>query len=227
MSYELIDAIDGGNASDQIGAFVFTGAGRGFCAGADVGDEFSGEADPVENDDRPERRNWVDLVRESKPMVAAINGPAVGVGLTMILPMDYLVASESSRLSARFVNMGIVPELASSHYLVQRCGWGAANDLALSGRIVSGPEGKELGLVDRVVSDDALLDTAFEHATSYAVNSPTAVSMIKELLTLNGSETDLAAVQKRELKHLKVAMRSVEHKEAVSAFLEKREPKFR
>jgi 2-(1,2-epoxy-1,2-dihydrophenyl)acetyl-CoA isomerase len=145
----------------------------------------------------------------------------------MILPMDYLVASESSRLSARFVKMGIVPELASSHYLVQRCGWGAANDLALSGRIVSGPEGKELGLVDRVVSDDALLDTAFEHATSYAVNSPTAVSMIKELLTLNGSETDLAAVQKRELKHLKVAMRSVEHKEAVSAFLEKREPKFR
>ena len=227
MSYELIDAIDGGNASDQIGAFVFTGAGRGFCAGADVGDEFSGEADPVENDDRPERRNWVDLVRESKPMVAAINGPAVGVGLTMILPMDYLVASESSRLSARFVKMGIVPELASSHYLVQRCGWGAANDLALSGRIVSGPEGKELGLVDRVVSDVALLDTAFEHATSYAVNSPTAVSMIKELLTLNGSETDLAAVQKRELKHLKVAMRSVEHKEAVSAFLEKREPKFR
>jgi 2-(1,2-epoxy-1,2-dihydrophenyl)acetyl-CoA isomerase len=227
MSYELIDAIDGGNASDQIGAFVFTGAGRGFCAGADVGDEFSGEADPVENDDRPERRNWVDLVRESKPMVAAINGPAVGVGLTMILPMDYLVASESSRLSARFVKMGIVPELASSHYLVQRCGWGAANDLALSGRIVSGPEGKELGLVDRVVSDVALLDTAFEHANSYAVNSPTAVSMIKELLTLNGSESDLAAVQRRELQHLKVAMRSVEHKEAVSAFLEKREPKFR
>ena len=227
MNYELVDAIDGGNESDQIGAFVFTGAGRGFCAGADVGDEFAGESEPVGNDDRPALRNWVDLVRESKPMVAAVNGPAVGVGLTMILPMDYLVASESSRLSARFVKMGIVPELASSHYLVQRCGWGAANDLALSGRIVSGIEGKELGLVDRVVGDDVLIETAIEHATSYAVNSPTALTMIKELLTLNGSDTDLAAVQKRELAHLKVAMKSVEHKEAVSAFLEKREPKFR
>ncbi len=227
MNHELMDAIDKGNASNDIGAFVFTGAGRGFCAGADVGDEFAGGSDPVERTTRPATKNWVDLVRESKPMVAAVNGPAIGVGLTMILPMDYLVASESSRLSARFVKMGIVPELASSHYLVQRCGWGAANDLALSGRIVSGPDAKDIGLVDRVVEDDRLIDTAIEHATSYAENSPTAVGMIKELLTLNGSDGDLTQVQKRELAHLKVAMKSTEHKEAVSAFLEKREPRFR
>ena len=241
MNAELLDTIDEGNASEEIGAFVFTGAGRGFCAGADIGDEFaggsagSGSSNSDSSDsgsaERPgrdtESRNWVDVIRQSKPMVAAVNGPSVGVGLTMILPMDYLVASESAKLSARFVRMGIVPELASSHFLVQRCGWGAASDLALSGRMMSGDEALSIGLVDRVVADDVLLDTAIAHAESYARNAPAALLMIKDLLTANGSDADLAAVQRRELAHLRTAMRTAEHKEAVSAFMEKREPKFR
>ncbi len=251
MNAELLDTIDEGNASDQIGAFVFTGAGRGFCAGADMTDEFGGGAPGSDSsgsnssgsessgsgasnsssDDKPRRdtesRNWVDVVRQSKPMVAAVNGPSVGVGLTMILPMDYLVAAESAKLSARFVRMGIVPELASSHFLVQRCGWGAASDLALSGRMMSGDEALSIGLVDRVVADDALLETAIAHAESYAQNPPEALLMIKELLTVNGADADLAAVQQRELAHLRTALRSAEHKEAVSAFMEKREPNFR
>ncbi len=227
INYDLMNAIVEGNESDAIGAFVFTGAGRGFCAGADVGDEFAGGSDPVAPDERPAAKNWVDLIRESKPMVAAINGPAVGVGLTMILPMDYLVAAESARLSARFVRMGIVPELASSHFLVQRCGWGGASDLALSGRLVEADEAVELGLVDRVVDDESLVESAIERANSYAENPPAAVLMIKELLTLNGADTDLAAVQGRESAKLREAMASSDHAEAVAAFLEKRQPRFR
>lgn len=234
MSRELVDAIDDGNDDDAIGAFVFTGAGRGFCAGADIGAEFASRAsaDQIEaRSTRGERqatdRDWVALVRASKPMVAAINGVSVGVGLTLVLPMDFLVAGRSARLSARFVRMGLVPELASSHFLVQRCGWGAASDLALSGRMVEAEEAGSMGLVDRVVDDDALLDTAIANATSYAANPPAAVRMIKELLTANGTDGDLAAVQRRETDLLATAMASDDHAEAIAAFQEKRPPKFR
>jgi 2-(1,2-epoxy-1,2-dihydrophenyl)acetyl-CoA isomerase len=141
--------------------------------------------------------------------------------------MDYLIAGTSARLSARFVRMGLVPELASSHFLVQRCGWGGASDLALSGRLVGADEAKELGLVDRVVDDGSLVDAAVEHATTYAENPPSAVRMIKELLTVNGAEPDLAEVQRRESERLREAMRSDDHKEAIAAFMEKREPRFR
>ncbi len=238
MSHEMIHAIEEGNADDGIGAFVFTGSGRGFCAGADIGAEFASGSSADDLDRRTEqadpqpskpRRNpdWVALVRDSKPMVAAVNGPAIGVGLTMILPMDYLVAGHSARLSARFVRMGVVPELASSHFLVQRCGWGAAGDLALSGRIASADEALSIGLVDKVTDDDDLIAVATEHALSYARNGPQALRMIKQLLTENGSDSDLVAVQNRELALLRQAMTSAEHHEAVAAFMEKREPNFR
>ena len=160
MSRELVHAIEEGNGSDAVGAFVFTGAGRGFCAGADIGDEFaSGASADNLDDDKPRETDWVALVRSSKPMVAAINGPAVGVGLTLLLPMDYLIAGRSARLSARFVRMGLVPELASSHFLVQRCGWGPASDLALSGRMASADDALAIGLVDRVVDDETLVES--------------------------------------------------------------------
>src|SRR5215207_5359098 len=130
MSAEMTAAVGEANSDDGIGAIVFTGAGRGFCAGADIGGQFKAQLDgapPAE--DRPARDghrpiDWVNLCRSSKPMVAAINGAAVGIGLTLVLPMDQLIASDRAKLSCRFVKMGITPELASSHFLVQRCGWG-------------------------------------------------------------------------------------------------------
>lgn len=241
MSREMVDAIEGGNADPAIGAFVFTGAGRGFCAGADISDEFaSGSSarhtssdrsegrEPQEGGDRPRSaRDWVGLIRSSKPMVAAINGAAVGVGLTMVLPMDQLVAARSAKLSARFVRMGLVPELASSRFLVQRCGWGGASDLALSGRLASASDALDLGLVDRVVDDETVVDEAIVLATEYAANPPTAVRMIKDLLTANAAEADLSLVQSRELDHLQQALASSDHAEAIAAFSEKREPRFR
>lgn len=234
MNREMIDAVEGGNRSDAIGAFVFTGAGRAFCAGADISGEFASGATadglegrrPADGPDQQDR-NWVELVRSSKPMVAAVNGVAVGVGLTMVLPMDRIVAGASARLSARFVRMGLVPELASSHYLVQRCGWGAASDLALSGRMAPAADALAIGLVDEVVDDEVLVETAVATAEGYGANPPLAVRMIKELLTENGAETDLTVVQRRETDRLRDAMRSDEHAEAVAAFLEKREPRFR
>lgn len=227
MHAEMIDVIRDGNEATSVGAFVVTGAGRAFCAGADIGAVFESQLDhePSQEQVDAERVDWVDLVRSSKPMVAAINGASIGVGLTLTLSMDFLVAHPEAKLSARFVKMGVVPELASSHFLVQRCGWGAASDLALSGRTVLGDEARELGLVDEVSTD--VVGAALARARSYAENAPPSVQLTKQLLTANAAETDLALVQRRETDALKVAYATDEHREAVSAFMEKRPPQFR
>ena len=226
MMAELADAIESANDDPDVGAIVVTGAGRGFCAGADIGGEFAKNIDGTPREE-PRVVSWVDLVRSSKPMVAAVNGAAVGIGLTMVLPMDFIVAAEGAKLSARFVKMGLVPELASSHYLVQRCGWGGASDLCLSGRLVEATEAQRMGLVDEVVAPDGLLDAAMARARSYGENPSPQLRMIKQLLSLNGTEPDTTVVQRRELAKLEEAYTSPEHKEAVAAFLEKRAPNFR
>ena len=119
MSAELTNAIRAANDDDAVTAIVLTGAGRGFCAGADIGAEFAAKAADRDTDgatapsatrgtDPSGAGSWVRLCRESKPLLAAINGPAIGVGLSMVLPFDVLVAAEGAKLSARFVKMGVV-----------------------------------------------------------------------------------------------------------------------
>lgn len=231
MGAELAAAVKAGNEDDEVEAFVVTGAGRGFCAGADIGDVFDrqqggdeGEA-PARRDDSP--RDWVGLVRASKPLVAAINGAAIGVGLTQVLPFDAILAAEGAKLSVRFIRMGLVPELASSQFLLQRVGFGAASDLMLTGRTILAEEAKEIGLVDRVVQAEDLMDAALAQARAMGSNPQQALRMVKELLTVNANEPDLARVQQRELAALQVCYTSPEHKEAIAAFMEKREPDFR
>jgi enoyl-CoA hydratase/carnithine racemase len=229
MMGELTTAITAANDDPAIGAVVVTGAGRGFCAGADIGAVFDqGLRDGHEQRTaRPAGGDWVALCRRSKPLIAAINGASIGVGLTLVLPFDQILAAKGAKLSCRFVKMGLVPELASSHFLTARCGFGAASWLALSGTTVLAEVAEQLGLVDRVVEPDALLAEATAVAAELAANPPTQVRLIKELLTVNADESDLAAVQRRELEAMQVAYKSPEHAEAVAAFLEKRPPVFR
>ncbi len=229
MGDEMQDAIEAANADDDVGAIVLTGAGRGFCAGADIKDLFKVQADSGEvgGSATGQPRDWVGLVRRSKPCVAAVNGAAIGVGLTQILPMDYIVVSTEAKLSLRFVKMGLVPDLASSHYVVARCGFGAANDLMLSGKTISGEEALAVRLVDKVTSPEELLETAIEVARSFGENPMSAVRTVKELISANMMETDMLQVQKREGAALAEAYKTAEHKEAIAAFIEKREPDFR
>jgi enoyl-CoA hydratase/carnithine racemase len=145
----------------------------------------------------------------------------------MILPCDVIVAARSAKFGMAFVRMGVVPELASSHFLVQRMGLGRASEMCLTGRLYSGAEAYEMGLVDRLVDDADLLTAAGELAASMAANPAPQLRWVKELLTRNGSETDLALVQQREMELLVQAYASPEHKEAVAAFLEKRQPDYR
>ena len=227
MRDELLDAMDQVNNDPNMGAMVITGAGRGFCAGADIGAMFKTRLD----DDGPKRpstsASWVKAVRAAKPMIAAINGACVGVGLTQILPCDFIMASDKAKFSCAFVKMGVVTELASSHYLVQRMGWGNASEAALTARTIEGAEAVQLGLADRLVGHDSLVDEAVALADVMAQNPSRQLRMVKELLTQNGSEADLDTILARETTALELAYKSPEHKEAVNAFMEKRKPDFR
>lgn len=231
MGDELTAAINEGNADDDVIAFVLTGAGRGFCAGADIEAVFKAQSDgtgPTRDEARGNNKpsNWVGLVRASKPMVAAVNGAAIGVGLTQILPMDSIVAAKGTKLSVRFIKMGVVPELASSHYLPARVGFGQANELMLTGKTILAEEAHALGMVDKLADPDELLGVARATARAMGENPQAALRMVKDLITRNMGEGSIDEVQRRELTALQDAYKSAEHKEAIAAFLEKREPDF-
>ncbi|RIJ32507.1 enoyl-CoA hydratase/isomerase family protein [Henriciella mobilis] len=228
MSRELGQAITAANEDDDIGAIVMTGEGRGFCAGADMG-YFQNNIDASDN--KAHKRDggidWISLIRSSKPCIAAVNGPAFGIGVTQILPFDMIVASRDAKFGFVFVKVGIVPELASSHYLMQRVGWGTAHELMLTARPVSGEEAVRIKLADRLAEPDTLLADAVELATQIAENPSPMLRMTKELLTANACETDHRKMQQREHEKLELCYTLPEHKEAVSAFIEKRKPNFK
>jgi enoyl-CoA hydratase/carnithine racemase len=234
MAEELWDAMEAANNDPDTGAMVMTGAGRGFCAGADMEDTFSVRiegGDPGANTQdgqggMPAGLDWVAYCRSSKPLVAAINGAAVGIGVTQVLPFDYIVASRTAKLGMGFIKVGLVPELASTHFLVQRMGFGRASEMALSGRLLMADEAFASGLVDRVVEPEQLVDEAVSVAAMIGANAAPQLRMIKQLLTQNGSDTDLLAVQARESEMLRECWKSPEHAEAVRAFIEKRPPQF-
>jgi enoyl-CoA hydratase/carnithine racemase len=227
MSAELCEAIEAADAERSVGAVVVTGAGRAFCAGADIAAVFDAQLQGDSDAAIPQGRDWIGLIRSTKPIVAAVNGPVIGMGLTMILPFDRIVVARGAKLSVRFVKMGLVPELASSLFLPMRCGWGVASDLMLSGRTIEADEALALRIVDEVVEPESVLDVAIERARSYGENPTPQLRWIKQLLTANANETDPHAAQRRELESLAQAYATAEHKEAVAAFLEKRPPVFR
>jgi enoyl-CoA hydratase/carnithine racemase len=167
------------------------------------------------------------LLRRSKPLVAAVNGAAVGIGMTMILPFDLIVASGKAKFGMLFIKVGLVPELASTHFLVQRIGFGRASEMCLSGKLYTAAEAYAWGLVDHLWEPDELLPRALVLAGEIAANPDPQLRMIKTLLSRNGTDTDLGAVQRRESEMLRECWKSPEHKEAVSAFLGKRPPRFR
>ena len=235
MAVEQGRAIEAANADPQVGAIVMTGAGRGFCAGADMEATFKSRIDGIDPGEdtqsgsggMPASLDWVGLLRRAKPLVAAVNGAAVGIGMTMILPFDVILASEKAKFGMLFIKVGLVPELASTHFLVQRIGFGRASEMCLGGKLYTGAEAHAWGLADHLCAPDDLLPRAIALAGEIASNPDPQLRMIKELLSRNGSDIDLGAVQRLESEMLRRCWVSAEHREAVSAFLEKRPPKFR
>lgn len=230
MASEMAGQIQAWNDDDGVGAIVIAGEGRAFCAGADLQGFNQRLADDPEaqNRDRGMRvgTNWTRLIRESKPVIAAIHGYAVGVGLTLALPCDVRYAAEDTRLSIRFVKVGLVPELGSTRLLAQLVGLGHATDICLSGRMVPADEAYRIGLVSAVVPKEDLFATALAKAEEYANNPTAVVRKIKTLLNDNVTEPNLDRVMEREGARDRESRRLPSHAEAVTAFLEKREPVF-
>ncbi len=232
MSRELVDAFEKANADRAIGAIVLTGAGKGFCAGADIEQAFKARIDGAsdsqeEETGMPGGTDWADLCRRSKPLIAAVNGASVGVGATMILPFDVIIASEDAKFGMFFVKMGLVPELGSSHFLERRVGFGTANELCLTARLIDAREAGRIRLADHVVPADELLTKAKALGREISANPDRQLRLIKGLLRDHGQATDHNAVQRREGQLLKECYASAEHKEAVDAFLNKRQAVFR
>jgi len=225
MGAEMAAAITQANGDDDIIAIIVTGAGRGFCAGADMSEVFQAQLDGDEADRTP--LDWVGLMRSSKPIIAAVNGASIGVGLSQIMSMDHIVAAAGAKLSLRFVKVGVVPELASSHLVPMRVGFGKASELMLTGKTILAEEAAEIGLIDKVVDSDLLMDAAQEMAHAMGENPQASLAFTKQLLTANMSEASLEQAQRLELQLLNQAYETPEHKEAIAAFLEKRNPDFK
>jgi 2-(1,2-epoxy-1,2-dihydrophenyl)acetyl-CoA isomerase len=229
MGEEILDQVGKWNQDTGIGAILLTGEGRAFCAGADMGNFAARVQTNAQGSGEQLRRggaNFTTILRQSKPVVAAINGYAVGIGLTMILPADVRIASERAMLSIRFIKVGLMPELGSTRLLAQIVGLGNASDMCLTGRMVPADEALRMGLVSAVTAHDDLFEVAFAKAEEIANNPTQAVMMVKELLTKNPLDPDLEAVMERELLRDQIARRLPDHTEAVTAFREKRQPAF-
>lgn len=234
MEREFLAALDELNADPMVHVIVVTGAGRAFCAGGDIGsfneglqmNRYNAGAKPsplTAEDGSPEVP--IALAR-SKPVIAAINGHAVGIGLTMPLACDIRIASDKAKLSVRFVKVGLTPECGSTRYLPGVAGLGNALYMALTGRIIEADEALRRGLVDQVVPHDSLMEVAMGLADEIAANPPSAVWAAKRIIHENAGETDMRRVVTREGFSIRAARGVPDHAEAVKAFLEKREPNF-
>jgi enoyl-CoA hydratase/carnithine racemase len=232
MASELIEAFDRADADDEVGAIIITGAGRGFCAGADLaggGETFDHRRRGVEAE-QPEDNGGQFTLRvfsSLKPVIAAINGPAVGVGATMTLPMDVRLAAEDARMGFVFARRGIVPEACSSWFLPRVVGISQAMEWVATGRVFSAQEALHAGLVRSVHPADQLLGAARELAGEIVENAaPVSVALARRMLwRMLGAEHPMIAhrADSRAMLH---RGQSADAVEGVTSFLEKRPAHF-
>ena len=219
MSRDLSDAMYECDENDTIRAVVITGAGRAFCAGADLSGGEDGFTDRVEINRPP---MWPYQIR--KPVIAAINGAAVGVGITYSMLADMRLATPNAKIGFAMVRRGILPELASHVTVSQVAGFSRAADLLMTGRIISGQEAADMGVVGEIVDGDALLTRAMEIAEDIAVNTaPVSVAVTKALMWQNLG-ANIPKLMEAEGKFINWLGQSADVKAGVQAFLKKETP---
>jgi enoyl-CoA hydratase/carnithine racemase len=232
MCRELIAAFDLADADDDVRAIVVTGAGRGFCAGADLaggGETFDyrkrGNSDPVPRDNGGEFT--LRIFESTKPVIAAINGPAVGIGATMTLPMDVRLAADDARIGFVFARRGIVPEACSSWFLPRVVGISRAMEWVSTGRVFSAQEALEAGLVRSLHPGGELLDAAHELAREIAQNTaPVSVALARQMLWRMLGAAHPMIAHRADSRGMFSRGQSADAVEGVTAFLEKRPAQF-
>jgi enoyl-CoA hydratase/carnithine racemase len=231
MGGELTAAFDLADGDDDVRAVVITGAGRGFCAGADLaagGDTFDwrkrgGEGPPRDNGGRFTLR----VFQSTKPVIAAINGPAVGIGATMTLPMDIRLAADDARIGFVFTRRGIVPEACSSWFLPRVVGISRAIEWVSTGRVFSAQEAYDGGLVRSLHPGAELLGAAYGLAREIADNAaPVSVALARQMMwRMLGAEHPMIA-HRADSRGMFARGQSADAREGVTSFLEKRPAKF-
>ena len=202
MGEEIVTAFDALRDDDTARVIILTGAGRGFCAGVDL-DHLKAQASgtdtggPKLGEERLVREFPLDLLNYPKPVIAAINGHAIGVGITMVLPCDIRLAADNAKLGVTFAKMGILPGLGSTHLLPRLVGTAKARELILTARVIPATEAAAIGLVNRVVAPDQLMQEAREMATAMAECKPAVLRAAKELL-LQGESARLTGAMQNE-----------------------------
>jgi len=230
MMNEIIDAFDLADADDDVRAVIVTGSGRAFCAGADLssgGATFSrGGSDVQTAAGVPRDGGGMTALRifeSKKPVIGAINGPAVGVGITMTLPMDIRMASTTARIGFVFARRGIVPEAASSWFLPRLVGISQALEWSYSGRVFEADEALAGGLVRSVHAPDDLIPAARALATDIAQHSaPVSVSLTRQMMWRMLGASHPMEAHRADSRAILARGRSADSKEGVESFLEKR-----
>lgn len=239
MLDDMLAALDAADADDSVRAIIVTGAGRGFCAGVDLDDQnafTAAKVDPAATDpavwDDPANRDMggklaLRLFNCLKPVIAAVNGPAVGIGATMQLPMDIRIASDTARFGFVFARRGIVPEAASSWFLPRLVGMSQALEWCYSGRVFGADEARAGGLVRSVHAPDDLLDAARALAREIADNTaPVSIALTRQMMwRMAGADHPMQA---HRIDSRAIAARSsmADASEGVVSFKEKRPPAF-
>jgi len=234
MRDELIDAFGRADADDSVRAVIVTGAGRAFCAGADLSGggatfDYARRDDAGQEDHRDGgRRVSLSIFALKKPVIAAINGAAVGVGATMTLPMDIRIASSAAKFGFVFARRGIVPEACSSWFLPKVVGISRAAEWVYTGRVFGADEALAGGLVSRVVAPEDLMPAALALAREIADNtSAVAVALARQMLwRMAGADHPMEA-HKVDSRGIFAMGASPDVKEGIAAFMEKRAPDFR
>lgn len=235
MQRELIDACERADADDAVRAIIITGRGRGFCAGADLSggpSTFDASARGSTTDIREYRDGGGQLTLRffelKKPIIAAINGPAVGVGVTMTLAMDIRLASESARMGFVFARRGIVPEACSSWFLPRIVGISQAMEWVSTGRVFDAQEALAGGLVKAVHAPGDLLPAANAIAREIADNTaPVSVALCRQLMWRGLVADHPMQAHMADSRGILYMGQSADVREGVASFLEKRKPEFR
>ena len=225
MRFAFADALSRANVEPRLRAIVVTGAGRGFCAGADVTDVTGGRT--VEDQLNAEYGAFLSIIQGSDaPVIAAINGPAAGIGMTLALACDLRVMAQDAYLMSAFANIGLVPDGGLSWLLTQEIGYARAYQLAIEAEKIPAVRSLDLGLVNRIVPTADVVSNAVDWGQSIAMRAPIAMNLTKRAFRA-AAQQGLRNAMALEAMLQKTALASDDCREGVTALMQKRKPQFK
>ena len=227
LAEDLVSAVRAAADDDEVGSIVLTGTGKSFSSGGDIGRMMQGF-------ELLEGRRWlqegygqlVELAKVKKPVIAAVNGYAVGAGFSLALLCDLIVAADIAKFGLAFVKVGAIPDCGALYFLPRLVGLQKAKELVFTGNNIDAAEAHRIGVVNRVVPADDLLQEALKMGQQLADGPAVALAQAKEILNAS-SNLSLAEVMEMEIYAQSFCFQTEDHKEGVIAFLEKRKPDFK